>query len=65
MKKQTGWRRFFRKAGAYWATASEVLARADKIAVRVDAVLRECQKVVDEVKQFRTRWADGFGPSPA
>ncbi|MFJ5120956.1 hypothetical protein [Kitasatospora sp. NPDC088548] len=60
-----GWRRFFRKAGEYWATAAEVLARANKIAVKVDVVLRECRKIADDVKKFKARWADGFGPSTA
>ncbi|WP_055731096.1 hypothetical protein [Kitasatospora sp. MBT66] len=62
---ETGWRRFFRKAGDYWATAAEVLARANKIALKVDVVLRECRKIAEDVKKFKARWADGFGPSTA
>ncbi|MFJ5926562.1 hypothetical protein ACIQF6_28565 [Kitasatospora sp. NPDC092948] len=61
----TGWRHAFRKAGEYWAAAAEMLARANKIAVKVDVIIRECRKIADDMKKFRALFADGFGPSTA
>ncbi|MFB8236213.1 hypothetical protein ACFC58_06635 [Kitasatospora purpeofusca] len=42
-----------------------MLARANKTALKVDVVLRECRKIAEDVKKFKDRWTDGFGPSTA
>ncbi|MFJ6769954.1 hypothetical protein ACIQOV_03055 [Kitasatospora sp. NPDC091257] len=58
---RTGWRGVLRQAGEYWVAVADVLALANRIAAKVNVVLRECRRIADDVNKIKAHFTDGFG----
>ncbi|MEV4559074.1 hypothetical protein AB0K51_19080 [Kitasatospora sp. NPDC049285] len=58
---RTGWRKALHQAGECWTAVADVLGLANRIAVKVNAVLRELRRIADDVSKIKEHFTDGFG----